>query len=349
VEVGNGAYVEIPDSPTLHFSQQMTVSCWVKPTAYRDNWQDYVSKLDATNYPNWSGWCVRSAGANAGYSTYFSLSTSSEGPNTTASSFVPQIGKWEFVVVTYDGENVKTYADGNLVATVPRSGKIVNGIVPITIGGANYTGDYYFTGSIDDVRLYNRALCPAEISDLSTELPTANRAVVSPDSLPPAPNLPVTITIGNSGVGRDVSDIDPATIRINGTLSPTLVGVEAGHSGFTGSVLGCVTTVRDLRTTYADRSASGLQLVISGAYRDGISFTVQAPVKFYEIWIGDVNGDGFVDGKDVTALASYLKTGKPEPVSIDNADVNRDGKINLSDLSALVSLIAGTRAASNTF
>jgi hypothetical protein len=180
-------------------------------------------------------------------------------------------------------------------------------------------------------------------------LRVADMAVVSPDSLPPAPNMPVTITVGNSGVGRDVSDIDPATIRINGTLSPTSLGVQTGHLGFTGSVLGCVTKVRDLRTTYADRSAPGLQLVISGAYRDGISFTVQAPIRFYEIWVGDVNGDGFVDGKDVTALASYLKNGKPVPVSIGNADVNQDGNIDLSDLSALVKLVGGTRAESNAF
>lgn len=218
-------------------------------------------------------------------------------------------------------------------------------------------GRMFYSASIVDIypqnhEENNRILWKSALkwaAGIPATLPVADRAAVFPDSLPPVPNMPVTITIGNSGVGRDVSDIDPATIRINGTLSPTSVGVQAGHSGFTGSVFVCVTKVRDLRTTYADRSASGLQLVISGAYRDGISFTVQAPIKFYEIWVGDVNGDGFVDGKDATALASYLKTGKPVPVSIDNADVNRDGKINLSDLSALVSLIVGTKTTSNTF
>ncbi len=218
-------------------------------------------------------------------------------------------------------------------------------------------GRLYYCASMvgDDPRLSEsngRILWKAALkwaAGVPATLPVADRAVVSPDSLPPAPNLPVTITIGNGGTGREVSDIDPATIRINGTLSPTSLGVQTGHLGFTGSVLGCVTKVRDLGATYADRSASDLQLVVTGTYRDGTQFTVKSPVKFYEIWVGDVNGDGFVDGKDVTALASYLKTGMPEPVSIDNADFNRDGKINLSDLSALVNLIVGTKAASNTF
>ncbi len=187
------------------------------------------------------------------------------------------------------------------------------------------------------------------VTSCPSDLRVADMAVVFPDSLPPAPNMRVTITIGNRGTGRNVSDIDPASVRINGTLKPESQGARTGYPGFVGSALACVAKVRDLGATYTDRFASGLDLAVSGIYRDGTPFTVRTPIKFFQIMAGDFNGDGVVDGKDVTALASYLKTGGPSPVSIGNADVNRDGKIDLSDLSSLVKLVGGTRAESSAF
>lgn len=54
---------------------------------------------------------------------------------------------------------------------------------------------------------------------------------------------------------------------------------------------------------------------------------------------GDLDGDGFVNIADVSALIDYLLTGNPANVNMDNADVDIDGTVNISDLSALIDLL----------
>ena len=51
---------------------------------------------------------------------------------------------------------------------------------------------------------------------------------------------------------------------------------------------------------------------------------------------GDVNGDGIVNGSDVTALYNYLLNNQ---ATTGNADVNGDGNINGSDVTALYNLL----------
>ena len=46
--------------------------------------------------------------------------------------------------------------------------------------------------------------------------------------------------------------------------------------------------------------------------------------------IGDINGDGFITGADVTLLAQYLRTGKGIS-DLRTADLNMDGIIDFSD------------------
>ena len=49
---------------------------------------------------------------------------------------------------------------------------------------------------------------------------------------------------------------------------------------------------------------------------------------------GDVNGDGEVDNKDVTALFRYL-SGANVSVVLSNCDFNNDGKVNNKDVTLL--------------
>jgi hypothetical protein len=168
------------------------------------------------------------------------------------------------------------------------------------------------------------------------------------DSLPPAPNLPVTITIGNSGNGRSVADIDPASIRINGSLSPRSQSANSTAPGFTGPVLSCVTRIGDLAKTFADRHASGLQITIAGQYRDGTPFSLQTPVKFYALHAPDMNGDGKVNAADVEYLADYLMNNGPSPKDMAAADVNGDGVVDLMDLAALYRIVAPIQTENNS-
>ncbi|MBU4205102.1 LamG domain-containing protein, partial [Patescibacteria group bacterium] len=71
---------------------------------------------------------------------------------------------WTMVTMTFDGSVLKMYADGIEVSSV--STTITSGTEEFTIGGRWGAGNnnYYFNGTIDEVRIYNRTLSPAEIN-----------------------------------------------------------------------------------------------------------------------------------------------------------------------------------------
>ncbi len=84
-----------------------------------------------------------------------------------AASFGPlSANVWYYLTATYDGETLRTYRDGVLITsnTAP-SGPPDAEALPLTLG--KYPNrERYFAGTMDDVRIYDRALSAAEITAL---------------------------------------------------------------------------------------------------------------------------------------------------------------------------------------
>jgi len=75
-------------------------------------------------------------------------------------------GNWHFLVGVFDGTTQYLYIDGILIKT--QTGALgYSNSTPITIGST--TGGGFFTGSLDDIRIYNRALSEQEVTSLLTE------------------------------------------------------------------------------------------------------------------------------------------------------------------------------------
>jgi hypothetical protein len=69
--------------------------------------------------------------------------------------------EWHMFTGTYDGSTVKTYKDGALVNTV------ANVTLNPSFGQVRFSNNSNgFEGSVDDARVYNRALSDAEVSAL---------------------------------------------------------------------------------------------------------------------------------------------------------------------------------------
>ena len=72
-------------------------------------------------------------------------------------------GDWYHVAGTYDGSELKIYINGGIGATTAHIGAIDVSTGNLTIGINSEENDRLYNGSIDEVRIYNRALTEGEI------------------------------------------------------------------------------------------------------------------------------------------------------------------------------------------
>ena len=101
------------------------------------------------------------------------------------------------------------------------------------------------------------------------------------------------------------------------------------------------------RTGYTFVGWSESKSAESAEYISGGKFNKNANTTLYAVWkvstpkiAGDINGDGVVNGKDLTRLRKYL-AGQDVQVNEDALDVNGDGVVNGKDLTRLLKYIAG--------
>ena len=102
--------------------------------------------------------------------------------NVSASNLLD--GNWHHVVLTLDGSTAKYYLDGNStpVDTISYSSAGTITVTPI-IGALNATGTIgsYTNGSIDQVRVFNKAISADEVTKLYNEIQCAN-TIATPES-----------------------------------------------------------------------------------------------------------------------------------------------------------------------
>ena len=157
-------YVEIPYSSSLNLpANNETVMLWVK--------HNNSSNIFFQN----AGWSRRLFGpywvfTDAG-NIYYSLSAAGSNDN-----------KWHLVGYVISGRTINSYVDGKLMQTVTTTNNICCAASSSwrfgrLCGGASC--DLYYTGLIDEVRIYSRALETAEIQKHYAEGATKRGLVIS--------------------------------------------------------------------------------------------------------------------------------------------------------------------------
>jgi len=95
-----------------------------------------------------------------------------------AAKFMPlEANTWYHLAATYDGSALKAYRDGVLITSTAASGNPENTPQELQLGSA---GARYFRGTLDDVRVYRRALTEEEIQQVMIRAP----AVLASDPSP---------------------------------------------------------------------------------------------------------------------------------------------------------------------
>jgi len=90
------------------------------------------------------------------------VSVGGEERDLSAGAQLP-VNAWTHLAATYDGLTQRLYVNGELAGTRPQAGNIAVSGGKLRIGGNSIWGDE-FTGYIDEVRVYNRALTQKEIA-----------------------------------------------------------------------------------------------------------------------------------------------------------------------------------------
>ena len=92
------------------------------------------------------------------------------GPGWTASTSytITQPGMWKYYALTYDGATARLYVDGIHVSTASGTHSTNNNRLLI---GTWDTATEFYDGTIDEIRMYNRALTQPEIQrDMNSPL-----------------------------------------------------------------------------------------------------------------------------------------------------------------------------------
>lgn len=153
-------YVIVPDSSLLE-PDRITVEAWVKSSGTPGNYRYIVSKYLPTKPGNYSSYGLYTANSG-GLKFYIGLSSTWVASPDAGTGIWD--GNWHHIAGTYDGSAVKLYVDGEPVAGAGSTTSDIEyeGTGDLFIG-AYTTTSYCFSGTIDEVRIWDGALTADEI------------------------------------------------------------------------------------------------------------------------------------------------------------------------------------------
>ncbi|MDH7600412.1 MAG: LamG domain-containing protein, partial [Sedimentisphaerales bacterium] len=169
---GTNDYVELPIGSVIANSTSMSISLWVNWAAAGGGWQrifDFGTGTSVNMFLTPSA-----SGGTTGVMRFAITTTGSAGESRLNASQTLPTG-WHHVAVVIDGLNKQMwlYLDGELLASGPTN--VIPKDLGVTtqnwLGRSQYAADAYLTGQIDELKIYDRVLSPAEVRYLAGDKP----------------------------------------------------------------------------------------------------------------------------------------------------------------------------------
>ncbi len=239
--------LSVSKTADLNCTRQVTVSAWVRPAAGGDRRAMIVNHEYAYRLA-----LVKTKGGH--YRVQFQLNLDGNwAGNWLIGSTVVEPGRWHFLACVYDGASRRIYVDGRLDASGPASGAIGTGR-NLTLAAARvrprrgrgrqrrtYVLQEAFHGTLDEVRIWGRALSPEALRRAAAEDRPAVMRQLGPERalyayavravLPPARNTPFTVGVFNGAkttfnglarieVGPTADDADTVDRRVTLRIGP---------------------------------------------------------------------------------------------------------------------------------
>lgn len=258
---GTNQYMNVPTSASLSFagSKSITISGWVKFSAFPTvtckgaviaaKGADSTAGFYALEMGD-TGSCGASTGVEFLKFIFRDSSGNFYGGQPSVSLTT---GKWYFVTGTYNGTDITDYVDGAPIGVYAATAAIGGTANNLSIGAniANSTNYQYFVdGALDDVRIYDRALPAAQITQLyDLGLGSHQNATVNPPNLQSGlvghwtfdgPSISGTTVKDVSGGGNNGTMVNSPTpvpgvlgqaLSFNGTNQYVNLGTGLGETG----------------------------------------------------------------------------------------------------------------------
>ncbi|MHB8971208.1 MAG: LamG-like jellyroll fold domain-containing protein [Pirellulaceae bacterium] len=147
---GGGAFV--PGQAGLNTTRGFTVECWVKTdlAGQSDKW--IVNRMYNSGE---SGFRLGLAQGRIA----FSIPQTGWSHHITTSPELP-LGRWVHIAGTFDGKVMRIYMDGVEIGALDRPGEMNRSNEPLHLGTYQIGHKAFFTGALDEVRIWDRALSP---------------------------------------------------------------------------------------------------------------------------------------------------------------------------------------------
>ncbi|MFT7315085.1 MAG: hypothetical protein ACI9J5_003241 [Paraglaciecola sp.] len=257
---GTRDYIQIPDNSELDISDELTAMAWVNPASFpASDLMTIVSKdanfefhLDPTGQVLW--WWTNSSGT--------SRSFTSNATNVT-------LGNWHHVAITYSKSagSQKIYIDGVETNSESYAGEsLINNNLPLYIGTDDNYPSRDFDGSIDEVKIFKRALSIAAIQKYAAETrPCASCALDHFDITQPTytlacPDTRAEITITAICTDGSVKDDYLGTVDLSGPSGSTFFDAAVAGSAITALSYGIADAGENTAYLYFNDEQNGVQV-----------------------------------------------------------------------------------------
>lgn len=262
---GTSDWVTIPHAAVLNLTTALTLEAWVKPSALAD-WRAVLLKESSSGL-SYALYASDTASHPSGY-------IRRSGDVGASGSSAPALNTWTHLATTYDGATLRLFVNGVQAASRAVTGSIVTSASPLRIGGDSVWGEY-FSGLIDEVRVYNRALTAVEIqSDMVTPVgtPPPTGSWTLQGSISPAAD--------GSGTVVTLSGIATASTTADASGNFTFSNLADGSYVVTPSKSGYSMSPASQSSTVSAANVSGVNFVASatpGGDTTPPSVSVSAP------------------------------------------------------------------------
>lgn len=149
-------FLTIPSHPSIGPADAITISLWTKATSWAGTPRLLQKGDDDSQYS------LRAENQMLKFVLHLDVATSVTAP-------LPPTAKWSHVAATYDGKEMRLYVDGSPVGMQTATGAIADVFANLFIGTSSAAAPQteFFSGVLDDIIIYERALSAAEVRLLS--------------------------------------------------------------------------------------------------------------------------------------------------------------------------------------